>query len=170
MKPVRIAPGNPLSGHRHKGKRSSFRHESRSQRSFSLYRACARRRVSERNRAKRGTWRGDRHVSFSLAREKEMWGATVPLLFQEEQNPPRCRAQPIPLLPRRPPPPRGKTAYFFFFGQSTETPAQRRYSPKALRSSCVSTKAAATAPATASATPGRIALRMASFLRYPFFL
>ena len=66
------------SGHRHKRKRSSFRHESRSTFSFSLYRVCARRRVSERNRAKRGSWRGDRHISFSLAREKEMWGATVP--------------------------------------------------------------------------------------------
>ena len=68
MKPVRIAPGNPLSGHRHKGKRSSFRHESRSQRSFSLYRA--------------------RHVSFSLAREKEMWGANVPPSSKRRKNTP----------------------------------------------------------------------------------
>ena len=71
------------SGHRHKRKRSSFRHESRSTFSFSLYRACARRRVSERNRAKRGSWRGDRHVSF---------------LFQEEK---KCGAQSFLSLPRR---------------------------------------------------------------------
>ena len=83
VKPVRIAPRHPLSGHRHKGKRSSFRHESRSKRSFSLYRA--------------------RHVSFSLAREKEMWGATVPLLFQEEQNP-----RPVAGRKRPPPLPRGE--------------------------------------------------------------
>ena len=46
------------SGYRYERKRSSFRHESRSKLSFSLYRA--------------------RHISFSLAREKEMWGANVP--------------------------------------------------------------------------------------------
>ena len=41
-----------------KEKGAAFGPQGRSQRSFSLYRA--------------------RHVSFSLAREKEMWGATVP--------------------------------------------------------------------------------------------
>ena len=55
-------------GHKHKRKRSTFRHESCSTFSFSLYRA--------------------RHVSFSLSREKEMWGAIVPLSSKKDKNHP----------------------------------------------------------------------------------
>ena len=75
------------SGHRARTKKEQPSSRKPPKRSFSLY--------------GRGTF-------FSLAREKEMWGANVPPLFQEEKKPRPVVGRNRPPLPRGPPPPGAK--------------------------------------------------------------